>query len=322
MMRNLLTGVPGGMRFGGPLIGLPASQVEARSLFGGVAARYPGRLIRGLILFQNGFVFFQEDGTYIDPPGPVVVLWALYVDGEFVENLQSLIGADASDYPATLPIDADSRFVPRPSIERDVMVSGRQRGRALFARDQHDITLYHHHVGEAERALLMAHFLGNGSREFDLFLLSGETYRCRYTAAPGEVPRPGLRWTLVSRLYGYLVAGEGAPVEGPWPELAYDASSTFESRGGIRADYAWDGVLRSRRGYAEVIWDLVLVYPGIRTADRAALLGHYLRYRLETFEWADHAGQGYLLQWVERPFSIRHDADLWTVTARLTGVRA
>ncbi|MGE0289693.1 MAG: hypothetical protein AB7I42_25615 [Bradyrhizobium sp.] len=317
--RNLaITTQDGDLIHGTPLNGLTA--IPAGSLYTGVAAQFPGAQISGRILFQTGFVFFREDGTYDQPEGQVIVLWAPKVNGVYIENRQTLIGPSSSEYP-DIPYDADSRFVSRAGYRIDYAESGRPRARELAAQDGYDITLYHHFITTLERDLVMNHFLGYASQQFDIDGPSGEVYRVRYQSMPAQVPRPAGRWTVVARLTGYLLVDPATATEGAFPSLEYDISSQFQARAGIIADTAEDGTVRSSRNYGDPVWDLTLIYNNLTSAQRLALLGHFLYYRQETFTFTSHASESYLVQYVERPFGVMNKTDDFTMTVRLVGVK-
>lgn len=289
-------------------------------LFASEAAKFPDAQVRGRILFQSGFIPFSEFGEYEEPPGPSVVLWEMFVGGVPYQTFQVLVGPNSSEYP-DLPVDDDSRYVPRAGVRIDHAENGDVHGRDLSAQDDYDITLYHHHLGLVERAALMAHFAGYSAREFDIDGPAGEVYRVRYQAAPAEIPRSGNRWTMIVRLTGYLLVDVAVPIEGPFPSIPYDKSSQFQARSGIISDTAEDGLVRTSQSYGEIVWDLTLVFPAIGDAQRLALLGHFLFYRRALFNFTSHAAETYLVQYVERPFGVIHRADRWTMTARLVGVK-
>ncbi len=294
-----------------------ARSIPQSSMYYAKSLSHAGQHIRGRILAQNGTVRFAEDGTYEPPAGPVVVLWALDVGGEFVENVQSLVGSWETGYP-DLPVDDETDITPRAGIRIERAENGKIRGQRMFPQTIYDLTLVHRHVSEVERLALLAHFAGFASQQFDVATRDGEIYRVRYLETPHGTPLPGGQWTMTVRLSGprlfTIFAGSDE-----YPDLPLDLSSQFVPNGGLRIDVAEDGQPRTKGAYPDIIYDITLVHPHITGAERTALLEHFVGTVGEAFDYETPTGTQYRVQYVEEPRGIKYIGGLWTMSVRLVG---
>ncbi len=82
----------GELSAGDPRVGIPSEDIPEGSIAYDIALEFPDDLIRILIVYQNGTVLFEEDGSYETPDVPVLVILTPFISGVSIANRLYLIG--------------------------------------------------------------------------------------------------------------------------------------------------------------------------------------------------------------------------------------
>lgn len=111
----------------------------------------------------------------------------------------------------------------------------------------------------------------------------------------------------------------GVSAMADYPTLDLGDNSRIDARGGLIADTAEDGSVRSRRLYTVTQYDLTLVHPHATAAQRSTLLAHFVAHAALNFNWVAPWGETYNVRYLDEPQTQPHTANFWTLTSRLTG---
>lgn len=106
-----------------------------------------------------------------------------------------------------------------------------------------------------------------------------------------------------------------------YPSVAFAKGTQVVARNNVALDVAEDGTVRGRKLHTKETYDLALVHEYASETDANTVEDFYEGSPAQQVD-VTWRSQTYNCYWAGKPVVEHADADLWTVTSRLVGVRS